>query len=84
MFEIAIQGRIPGFPIGGARGPILGGMHLQHGCFSVKIKELGPVAGRRAPENFVCRSANAFFFTNLDNFTLIKPIVPGVKYFTKV
>ena len=25
----------------------------------VKMKELGPVGGGRAPENFVCRSANA-------------------------
>ena len=37
-------------------------MDLRLGCFSVKMyvktKELGPVGGR-APENFICRSANA-------------------------
>ena len=50
----------PGFSVGGV-DPFKGGVDLRHGHFSVKMhvktKELGPVGGR-APQNFVCRSAN--------------------------
>ena len=42
----------PGFPVGGC-GPIMGGMDLQRGHFSLKMyaktKELGPVGGRARP-----------------------------------
>ena len=38
-------------------------MDVQGGCFLVKMymktKEMGPIGGR-APENFVCRSANVY------------------------
>ena len=46
------SGADPGFPVGGAWTLLGGGVELQHGHFSVTMKELGPV-GRRAPENFV-------------------------------
>ena len=55
-------GADPGFPKGGGVDPFWRGLDLRHGRFSVKMyvktKELGPVGGGRAPENFACRSAN--------------------------
>ena len=43
----------PGFPVGGGRAPIRGGMDLRHRHFLVKMyaktKELGPMGG-------VCRA----------------------------
>ena len=38
----------PGFPMGGVH-PLWGGVDLQHGCFSVKMKELGPIGGGMRP-----------------------------------
>ena len=39
----------PGFPVGGGRAPVKGGVDLRHGHFSVKMyakmKELGPIGG---------------------------------------
>ena len=52
----------PGFPVGG-RGPIRGGMDLQHGHFLAKMyaktKELGPVGGR--VPGTLPRSANEMY-----------------------
>ena len=62
------SGADPGFPVGG-RGPVWGGRGpLTQVLFSenVKTKELGPVGGGRALENFACGSANA----NGDAFNL--------------
>ena len=63
LFEKNLQpGPDPGFPVGGV-STRFGAMDHRCGCFLVKIyvkmKELGPVGGGRAPQNFVCRSANA-------------------------
>ena len=50
----------PGFPVGGGRAPVRGGVDLRCGHFSVKMyaktKELGPIGGmhRACPP----RSAN--------------------------
>ena len=55
-----IAGADQGFPVDG-RGPIWG-CGPTTGHFLVKMymktKELGPVGGGHAPDNFVCRSAN--------------------------
>ena len=63
-------GADPGFPVGGCGPPTQ--------AFSVKMdvkrKELGPAGGGRAPENFVCRSANVVnssFSVNLVNPDII-------------
>ena len=51
----------PGFPVGGGRAPVTGGVDLRHGCFSVKMyekmKELGPIGGGVHPAH-PPRSAN--------------------------
>ena len=64
LLEFCFAGSDPGFPVGGDVDPFRGDMDLCNGHFSVKMcvktKELGPVGGR-APENFVCRSANVKF-----------------------
>ena len=59
------SGADPGFPVWGMDPFWERGVHLQRGHFLVKMyvktKELGTV-GKRAPENFACRSANASVF----------------------
>ena len=78
---LCAQARVdPGFPMGGECGPIFGGMDLRCEHFLVKMyvktKELGRMGEGRAPENFVCRSANhkheAWNFCHLDLFLIIK------------
>ena len=44
-----------GFPVGEGVDPQCGHFSVK---MYVKMKEIGPIGGR-APENFVCRSANA-------------------------
>ena len=53
----------PGFPVGGEREPIRGGVDLRRGCFLVKMyaktKEFGPVGGGARVPGTPPRSANA-------------------------